>query len=94
MRLIFKQSNCLLLLNPFSVESILFNPNCILEAFGNAKALRNLNSSRFGKYIELYYGGNNKLQKKNFADDLIASATPDEKPFFAVIHNYMLEKVW
>eukprot|EP00392_Amoebophrya_sp_AT5.2_P004904 g4913.t1 len=62
------------------VERQVLESNPLLEAFGNARTLRNDNSSRFGKFIELQFKPE-------------SSAAVNYRLCGARIHTYLLEKV-
>nr|XP_010325110.2 plastidic ATP/ADP-transporter [Solanum lycopersicum] len=79
------------------VENELLQSSCILEAFGNAKTLRNNNSSRFGRLIEIYFSAEGGICGANAAVGGAADGQPlfveNEQPKFMGIEVVTLKKI-
>ncbi|KAG7461238.1 hypothetical protein MATL_G00207930 [Megalops atlanticus] len=54
-----------------TLEDQIIQANPALEAFGNAKTLRNDNSSRFGKFIRIHFGVSGKLSSADIETYLL-----------------------
>uniref|UniRef100_H3AY11 Myosin-7 n=1 Tax=Latimeria chalumnae TaxID=7897 RepID=H3AY11_LATCH len=57
--------------NKGTLEDQIIQANPALEAFGNAKTLRNDNSSRFGKFIRIHFGATGKLASADIESYLL-----------------------
>ena len=66
-----------------SIEKRVLESNPIMESFGNARTIRNDNSSRFGKYIEMNFDSSNSMK----------GGMPSANLTGASIDTYLLEKV-
>ena len=82
-----------------SPSQLLLDSSPIMEGFGNAKTIRNNNSSRFGKYMDLYFGETRRIvggqiNKYLLEKSRIVYQTDGERNYHVFFHLFHLPADW